>query len=1150
MRPDIVLGIARTEARLARRLVRFWVFAVLSLLVVTALYLYYAFLHGLFSSYSGTVGSISPKFLIAGFGIWGVVFFMVGLILLGFDVRSRDERERVAEVLDTRPYSNLELVTGRFLGLLFMSWLTMAAAILLVELIGWLGVTLGWSIGEPLEPRSMVAFVFTMSIPAFSFTLALTFLVSLVCRNRMVTALVMFALLGGWIWFLFSQVAMDLAYTVDVTGAYSLNFASEIVSVFFAQGLAQRAAVLAIALGLLGIAAAVHPRPDTGQRRIWAAGGVLLVLFGIAGIGVIRQQILGERARAEQWLAAHDARRSEIAPDLAAIRGEVNIEPGRSLELDLELDLEAPAGVTLDRALLSLNPGLVVERIADASGRELAFTYDNGLLDVELASPLAEGTTATLALEASGLIELGFGYLDSSRKLSETTLWQGNVAILGFDSAKFDPKYVALMPGVRWLPASGADVGRGDGERPADFFHLDVTVEVPQGWLVAGPGKRHEVPGAPDGRQRFRYAPEAPLPEAALMASRFERRAMEVAGVELEVLVHPKHTRNLEVMAEAKDEIRGWIEERFQEAADLGLTYPYGALTMVEIPPDVRGFGGGWRMDTVLAPPAMLLVRESSFPTARFDTRFSDPKEFEDEEGGMPRAKREALEEFFENDFNGGNVFLGAARNFFLHQTASHGPGALALDFVCHDLANRIVTEKRGYFSAHVFKSGGETNQLIAGAFTNFFNEGAESFVDAIERTLTERPEIWEQALGISLADMDPWEDPGRTVNVLVLKGGALSRSLVDGLGREKTGRLLAALRERSAGRTFSREDLAAVAAELEIDLDALVGDWLEATDLPGIVASPPRLYRLADTEDGTPRYQLALDLRNDEAAPGLLRLRYRLAGEGEEGNRRERSRAWQSGEPVRLAAGEAVEVGMVLSKPPAELRVAPYLSLNRGEFSVTLPRLDDENLVDDEPFIGIRPSEWRRPEDEMIVVDDLDNGFSVEQDTAQKGLRLGARAQDEVLDQGLPTVIGNQVPNEWSRRGVSDAWGKYRRTLAVVKKGKGQKRAVFTTDLPRAGTWRLELHMLPSRALRWKQGTYHLVVEDSSGSHELTFDAGAAEEGWNELGELEIASGEVRVALSDKTDGRAVTADAIRWNPASSNRVSSNRVAEGPGDG
>jgi len=42
-----------------------------------------------------------------------------------------------------------------------------------------------------------------------------------------------------------------------------------------------------------------------------------------------------------------------------------------------------------------------------------------------------------------------------------------------------------------------------------------------------------------------------------------------------------------------------------------------------------------------LAPATLLLVREMSFPTVRFDVPFRDPEQFRDREGGLPRAKRE-----------------------------------------------------------------------------------------------------------------------------------------------------------------------------------------------------------------------------------------------------------------------------------------------------------------------------------------------------------------------------------------------------------------------------------------------------------------------------------------------------------------------------
>jgi hypothetical protein len=96
--------------------------------------------------------------------------------------------------------------------------------------------------------------------------------------------------------------------------------------------------------------------------------------------------------------------------------------------------------------------------------------------------------------------------------------------------------------------------------------------------------------------------------------------------------------------------------------------------------------------------------------------------------------------------------------------------------------------------------------------------------------------------------------------------------------------------------------------------------------------------------------------------------------------------------------------------------------------------------------------------------------------------------------------------------------------------------RAVFEAELPHPGRWRLELHMpgafegLPRFETDWRTGTYQITVRDASGRKELTFDASAAERGWNSLGEHELARGKVRLELSSRTDGGAVIADAVRW--------------------
>jgi ABC-type transport system involved in multi-copper enzyme maturation permease subunit len=116
-------GIARAEMRLTRRVVRFWIFTVIAALFALLAFVNFFFIHFAFSFASASAASAYPRFFMGAFGSNFVFFVLIGLIFLGFDLRARDTRERMVEVLDSLPYTNTELVLGKFLGILIPSWI-------------------------------------------------------------------------------------------------------------------------------------------------------------------------------------------------------------------------------------------------------------------------------------------------------------------------------------------------------------------------------------------------------------------------------------------------------------------------------------------------------------------------------------------------------------------------------------------------------------------------------------------------------------------------------------------------------------------------------------------------------------------------------------------------------------------------------------------------------------------------------------------------------------------------------------------------------------------------------------------------------------------------------------------------------------------
>ena len=651
---------------------------------------------------------------------------------------------------------------------------------------------------------------------------------------------------------------------------------------------------------------------------------------------------------------------------------------------------------------------------------------------------------------------------------------------------------------------------------------------------MAGPGKREPIDTGAD-KVRFRFAPKASLPEVALLASKFKSYATEVDGIDFEVLVHPEHDRNFALLAESREEVEHWIADRLEVNRAAGLDYPFTAFTLVEVPTRLRSFQGGWRLNTALAPPGLMLLRESGFPTARFDfdigNRFGNKRDY-DQEGGKARIDRDRLIGFFNNDVSGGNLFTGVAQSIYAHRTSAYGPDAIALDYTLEELATLILSGQRSYFSAHLFTS---INQTATSVIMSIQGRGASSVADALITAFTTQTKVWDAALQTPLSGIDPYADPQKTIDVLTLKGGELAQAIYDSLGPETTGRLLAQLMKEHAGGAFTRADLVAAAASVGGDLGALFDDWFGNTDLPGFVADNVEFYRLPDTESGDSAYQLLLRVRNDEPVTGFARVAWTMTTEGQQ-DYANRTRS----DPIRVDGRSAVQFGTVLSKPPVAVYLEPYLSLNREDFLVQTLSTDDIQERQVEPVNGVAPASWDQGADDRIIVDDLDAGFTAVMGAKPSGMRLLGRGVDAGADQGLPVATGQGIPAEWRRRAGRNTWGRYRHTLAYIRPGKGDNRVVMKAQIPTAGDWELEFYMpLIPYIPPDRRGIWPLTIITADDREEVNFNANGSINGWILVGEFYLPAGEVSVEISDKTEGMLVVADAIAWSPARGNNNS-----------
>lgn len=1112
------LAVALAELRTLRRLARTWVFLALGISVVGMAYWYYSYLHATSSFSSLTSGNALPRFTTAYFNSYVLWFFMAALVFLAFDLSHRDRRERVAEAIDSRPLSNMALIGGRLGAIVLAICLPLFGVLLVTQAMGTIGRAVGWSV-DPIEPVATFVFFFLDAVPALILWCAIVFVLAAGLRNRLAVAVAALGLIGVHMWS-FAQVPSYLLPAVSLLYIHD-NWASDLAPRLpDLPTFAHRVSLLMLAAAFGIWTAALYPRPDGGSRKPRLLLGILPAGLGTLGIGIVVLGCIDRMELRDTWLAAHRAAAQEPTPRVEHLAAHVTIDPGDDLHLDLELLVQA-GQEDLSTLLFSFNPGLEVAELR-LDDIEMPFHHEHGLLTVRPGEPLASGAQVGLALRASGVPDPDFAYLDSSvdwrRESSRNAiLW------LGTAGGIFEKRYVALMPGLRWLPVPGANLdGAARGHAPT----VELTVDVPARWLVAAPGRREVL-----GNGRYRFRPGARVPKVGLFAARFERRAMEVEGVELELLLHPSHLRNLDYYAGTTEHLRSRLVQIFRDADEFGIPYPYTGFSVVEVPAHLREYGGGHWLDTRLGLPGLLLIKEHGFPYANV-WLYNDPSQFANFPGGLDALKVQWLEWLFSNEFTSGSALRAWSRNLVSFQTAADGPGTDALNFVGEELGhelfrdpNRLRIAGPTMYTAHLMNSDAGFGATVVQMIDGLANQGNRRA--AFGQVFFAQSRVWERALDGSLSEMNFESDPRVGIGAFALRGKAVAHSIADGLGRSGTATLLATLRD--ADGIYNAAGFAAAVAAAGTDIDQLVGDWLNDIALPGFVASRAEVQPVAPVTSAQPQYEIRVHVRNDEPIPGLVRLSLGINAQS------------PRSQPVRVGGNATVEIGMLSTEPPQTVLLEPYLALNRVPLLIDVPNFDEHDIATRDAFIGVRPSTWLPPTPEGIVVDDLDSGFSVER--RREDARLGRTAMVDTetreFDQGLPTWA--REPGEWTRATIPATWGKYRHTVAGARSGDGSEVAIFSTELPAPGRWQLDFHV-PNRQpamgldFAWTSygtlGVFDMTLVAGNKATRVDFDGSAADVGWNKIGAFDLASTAVRLEISNRTDGEMVIADAIRWVP------------------
>ena len=1156
------------------RSARTWVALAIGVCSVASANAILSYVNGPGAMLSITAQLFDVKYLTSTLGGPLVLVFSVLVVLLGCDCISRDRSVGIEESIHAHAVRNHELILGRTISVFVVSLCLFAICVAFLLVMQRIFRAVELTAGVSSLPSGL-AYVFGDAASILLFWTAFVVLVGTLVKNRLLVACIA---LGFVVFhYVVAQLApIHFSGYISGVGLLTPSMPSDLLESVGERipTLVHRSAILLVAFGVVVMAVLCLSRRDQLKKLPVTCTAMLFVALGcFVLVGLLTRDSLREKER-DTWIQVHRELAETPIADLLKVGGSIRIEPGHMLGLDLVLVLSAQEATALDELVLSFNPGMTISSLKAGPDEHTDYSFEHGLLRLMLDKPLHPGEQIEIGIRASGKPDMRFAYLDEFVDLRNQSRATGfPVLALGHVAAIFDKSYVALMPAVRWLPVPGSNFGSSNEEWVnKDYFDVDLTVSVPQGWTIAAPHREIVRQSDSDEMVAYQVAPSMSVPNFALLASDFAKYSMQLESVEAEILLHQHHSSVLSWAAKYASGIDQLTSPWLSRSEEKGLSYPYQRFSLVEIPSTLRGYSGAWPLDSQLASPGVYMFREWSLPAARFEAFWKRYAAIVIETEQMPTMIMRYFQTFLDSDAFGAGFQAHLWRNFTNHQFHATGRGASALNLIVRLLTSTVVSGSseglmwsyRPEFSALEVNNERLIERLRSRTAPYVTSFGYDLFAYFMDQVFEGNSKGWE-ALSDPLVVSGEHSDPRFEWKLLNMKSFAVASMLNSVLGSEDTGRFLAALRTKFGGSDYTLEDVSQLADELDLPLLHCIETWITQSGLPGFIIDDLEVVEGIDQE-GAREYVITVLVRNDEPIPGIVTVRLQQAWS--------QPPYWTMfptniSETVFVDAHSKARVTLTSQTEPEYLQIQPFLSYNRHQWDVKLPRPVRNGSLAGENSAQLALDQSDQEQSHRVVVDDLDLAFNVAKNsTASRKFRFGllfgggSRFQfDE--DEGLPKYnVFSEDPRTWSRTNFSGAHGHYRRTSAVGIGSEDATWARFDAELDDSGTWNLQYHLpvdprlaeshenmymgYASTALSraqplGRQGTYKIRILQGGAEEAVSFDASVGTMGWNEIGSFEMAAGTVSVEVSSETDGSFVYADAVQWLLGDSNVNDSN---------
>lgn len=1037
-------------------------------------------------------------------------------VFLASDFLKRDKKLDTTEAIYIRSMNNTDYIAGKALGI-FVIFLVLNLFVLLMSLsINLFG-------NQPnINFATYLYYPLILSVPTLVFIIGLTFLLMTVVKNQAIT----FIILLGYIAVTLFYLGFQFDYIFDYTGFHIPLVYSDFIGFGNSTQLfLHRIAYLLFGLGFIGFTMYLFRRLP--QSRVMEKTSlVIAVIFVLAGTGTVINYIdnlhTGETLRQEMISLNNNYKYSPIVSVSDYI---INIEHnGNTIKCESILSLKNQSAKDLENLIFNLNPGLSIKSIL-LNGKETKFIREHHLLIINHDDVMKQKDSISLQINYSGSID------DNATNIfvDETKRQRPNrMAIYLSDKiySFVSPDYVLLTKEAMWYPTPGVTYSpEAQFSQNVNFANYTMDVKTSESLIPISQGKTIKGENG-----KYTFVTDNPLPQISLIIGEYSKKSVTVDSLNYNLYTYNTHDYYKEYLKEINDTLPTLIRELKEDyERDLNFTYPYKQINIVEAPAQFTSYPKLWTNSRETVQPEIVLFPENAINVDAAD--FKRSLRNRERRGNRSKQVTTPKEEQSE-------IFKQFVRNTFYNSGAFMRFGSGDIN---ENLRNPFSVFPIYYSYPYNVKS--ESSPILNLTFENYFKIKSEignsGFVRSRMGLTTSESAVQKLASNSLETIIQDTTYNQYLKEILELKGEILFTTMEHAIGSEIMKSTLIEFFEENKFRQINYSEIETLLKnKYNYEVTPVISEWFNNKELPAYYVTNFDNYMLIDND--REKYQVKFSITNPTSTRGFVKIKFDPRRGGQRMGRFGRSMSGEQDETILektilIDSNQTIKVGVLLDEQPGRLSLNTLVSQN-------LPLQQEFNFEEFEekkkavPFEGEQILEqivsYDNPEE--IIVDNEDEGFETTKSENKSWLKniLGINTDEEQEYIGIRFW---DIPNNWQASIVSESYGKFVHSVHFTRAGEGEVKAIWNTIIPSNGYYDVYAHIVKPRGTgrrgRSSQDSENsYVVYHDDGSDEVSFDIKNSDVGWNLIGSYYFSEGEAKVELTNKAEGRAVFADAVKW--------------------